>query len=359
MKIKIERMKNEIDNNQHIIFIGFGKCGTTLIDYALRKTQEFLMPTNIKEIGYFRSHNFTGNLEDYLKHYPVDKKSKETKKKLVECCPPYLHEKNLNVIFENIKKVGLDCKFVVSVRNPIYRSYSHYTHNISGHYAYNGFTFNRGIKNFAHGKIYKYSFYEAIEIQRNLCQPSYYNQVKHLIEEFGQDKVFFFIMEQDIKKFDNFYQRFCEFCGVDYKPYFKNQTMPVILGGTSLPRYYYADDKDLIIECNQTLFKLPKGDLLLSQIKKSKIFKGMPPKLALSVTASPNFWTKKLTKEMCLKIYQKYFEQDMSNFLKLIHDYYGSTYDISFYQDYMFKDKLVDFSQLDYEFLKSNLEIVG
>ena len=49
----------------------------------------------------------------------------------------------------------------------------------------------------------------------------------------------------------------------------------------------------------------------------------------------------------------------MMNFIKLIQDYYGYTYDLNIYQDYTFKDKSVGFSQLDYELLKSNLEILA
>ena len=101
--------------------------------------------------------------------------------------------------------------------------------------------------------------------EKRIYQPSYYDRVKELIEEFGRDKVLLFIMEKDIDLFDDFYERLCKFCEVDYQPYFKNKTMPLVLSGRSLPKCYYADSKDLILECNQTLFKLSEGDLLLSQ----------------------------------------------------------------------------------------------
>ena len=359
-------MKDESYKNQHIIFLGFAKCGTTFINYILKQTKEFLAPTNIKEIGYFLPKNFTGNLEDYLKYYKKHKKYKKTKTILVESCPPYLHAQELSAVFSNIKKSNLDCKFVVCIRHPVYRAYSRYIHGIYKLYKKlinknfaDGELTNKQFQNFVHKRNYKYSFWEAIEVKKDIYQPSYYDRVKELIEEFGRDKVLLFIMEKDIDLFDDFYQRLCEFCAVDYQPYFKNKTMPLVSGGRYLPKYYYADSKDLILECNQTLFKLPEGDLLLSQTKKSRIFKNMPRQLALEVTASANFWTEKLTKEMCLKNYQKYFEKDMMNFIKLIQDYYGYTYDLNIYQDYTFKDKSVGFSQLDYELLKSNLEILA
>ena len=101
-------MKDEFYKNQHIIFLGFAKCGTTFINYILKQTKEFLAPTNIKEIGYFLPKNFTGNLEDYLKYYKKHKKDKKTKTILVESCPPYLHAQELSAVFSNIKKSNLD-----------------------------------------------------------------------------------------------------------------------------------------------------------------------------------------------------------------------------------------------------------
>ena len=295
-------MKDESYKNQHIIFLGFAKCGTTFIHKILKQAKEFLVPTT-KEIGYFLPHNFTGNLGDYLKYYQIHKEHKETTQILVESCPRYLHAEELSVVFSNIKQSNLDCKFVVCIRHPVYRSYSHYIHHIYKLYKKlidkknpDGKLTNRQFQEFVHKKNYKYSFWEAIEVKKRIYQPSYYERVKELIEEFGRDKVLFFIMEKDIDLFDDFYQRLCEFCAVDYQPYFKNKTMPLVSGGRYLPKYYYADSKDLILECNQTLFKLPEGDLLLSQTKKSRIFKNMPRQLALEVTASANFWTEKLTK---------------------------------------------------------------
>lgn len=341
--------------------MGFAKSGTTLIDFVLRESEEFLLPTRIKETKFFMPTKFTGKLDDYLNFYSIKSNSlNEENRVLLECCPPYLHTEldTLESIVSNINNMGLDFRLVVNIRNPVYRSFSHYIHNINTHFAHNGFTYKR-VDDFLNKKLYKYSFWESLQKQKEIQRPSYYEKLKYLISQFGAEKVLLFFLEKDTKNFDAFYQKLCSFCNLDYKPYFKDKELPRINQKQTLPRYYYADSKDLIINADGKFFKVDQGSLLVSHGNRSRIVRNLTEKRACEIVLSSFYWTDSINQEESREIYDIYFRQDMNQFIELVSNNYPNSYDMSIYKNPVFKEYTIGFSLPSYQFLKENCELLN
>ncbi|MBS0015515.1 MAG: hypothetical protein KFF72_03970 [Arthrospira sp. SH-MAG29] len=344
-----------------VIFMGFAKSGTTLIDSVLRESEEFLLPTRIKETKFFMPTKFTGKLDDYLNLYSITSNSlKKENRVLLECCPPYLHIEldRLESIVSNINKMGLDFRFVVNIRNPVYRSFSHYIHNINTHFAHNGFTYKR-VDSFLDHKLYKYSFWESLQKEKEIQRPSYSDKLKYLISQFGAEKVLLFFLEKDTKNFDVFYKNLCSFCDVNYKPYFKDKELPRINQKQPLPRYYYADSKDLILNADGKFFKIDQGSLLVSHGKRSRIIRNLTVKRAYEIALHSCYWTDSINQEESRQIYDIYFRQDMDQFIKLVSNSYANSYDLSIYKNPVFKDYSIEFSAPSQQFLKANCELIS
>ena len=294
-------------------------------------------------------------MNDYFSNYNITENLDTNQKIFFEASPPYLTGKaELKRIVRNIKNVIKNPKVIVCIRHPIYRSFSHYIHDLQRFSEFGAFAYQK--PKFIFKEIYNLSFIESIIKQVNVGA-KYYEKVNYLITELGKENVLFFFLEKDTINFDDFYMRLCHFAQINYKPYFKNKDLPTILPGSNFPRYFYASDKDLILESDSSFFKLKKDWLLLcNKNNKNVIFKNLSSDVASKIFISQNFWTQSLSKETAQKLYNIFFKEDMDKFIGLIQDKYETQYDLSLYQDYPFKDKFIESARLNHSFLVNKLQ---
>ncbi len=114
--------------------IGFQKCGTTaLYTYLVEHPQ--IHPSFMKEVRYFdKNERYQRGLNWYRSNFPLNIQKMiyewSNKKKFVsiDASPSYVdhpHAKN------RIAKIAPDAKFIVMIRNPIDRAYSHHNMNFN------------------------------------------------------------------------------------------------------------------------------------------------------------------------------------------------------------------------------------
>lgn len=124
----------------NFMIIGFPKCGTTsLYDYLTQHPQ--ITPPLGKEIDFFdrlyeRGVNwyrvrFPGKAYNFFKHTASNKKIFTG-----EATPRYVFHP---LALQRIKKLIPDSKFIILLRNPIDRAYSHYNMNFQNGYEYRTF----------------------------------------------------------------------------------------------------------------------------------------------------------------------------------------------------------------------------
>lgn len=320
---------------KHLIVAGFTKCGTSLLNEVLKQTNEFATPKYIKEINFFNEHwDDSLGLDWYYKQYlePGATLSDLPRDKvLVDASPTYLHNsyvKTLERIKSSLKK---DVKILICLRNPVYRAFSHYIHNINAHFSHKGFFFRKQDRDFK--EIYNQNFYEAFKNDHHL-KDDYFGKISQAYQMFGKQNVMLFSLEKDAKNFDNFYQKLCQFCNVEYQPYFKDKPLPKVLAGNSIARYLYAKDKDLLVSHNNKIFSIDKDSLYLINSRKNQLFKHLSQQKVLDILSSSHNWTTFLHQEIAKKMFEQNFIKTAQEIENLVEGV-----DLSSWQ--VFKDKSI------------------
>lgn len=109
-------------------FLGIGamRCGTTLLYKILKSHNEIFVPRIRKEVHFF-DINYKKGLKWYKSFFP-SKKDARKYKAIGEITPRYIFQENVP---RKVAKVLPDAKFIVILRNPVNRIYSHYKLGLS------------------------------------------------------------------------------------------------------------------------------------------------------------------------------------------------------------------------------------
>lgn len=299
---------------KHLIIVGFAKCGTSLLNEVLKQSNEFCTP-RYKEINYFNRHwQNSLDLSWYYEQY-VDKEGILPEDKIfVDASPTYLSQSYTQTL-ERIKSSLKDAKILVCLRNPVYRAFSHYIHNINAHFARNGHFFKRQNNDFQ--EIYNQSFYEAFQNDSDL-KDSYSNKIKKIYKIFGKSNVAFFSLEDDSKNFVGFYKKLCHFCGIKYRPYFEGKSLPRVLTGNSISHYLYSGNKNLLISHENKLFSIKKDTMFLVNPRQNEIFRDLSQLKILEILSSSYNWTDFLHEETAKRIFEENFTKTSQQIEDLI-----------------------------------------
>lgn len=194
--------------------IGAAKSGTTSLATLLSDHPEISFPTTgRKELHYFDEVKVnTSSLQKYLANFSPNKA-------VGEFTPSYLFDpKCRDLIFNTL---GSEIKFLVILRNPVDRAYSHYCH---------------AVKNWGDRKyrtlgypVETLSFWEAIESEAERLRDtryhirhfSYYSkglyvdQLEYYFERFSRDNFFIFLTEDLSDNPSSALTKIFSFLGVD------------------------------------------------------------------------------------------------------------------------------------------------
>ncbi|MBI73013.1 MAG: hypothetical protein CMG61_06380 [Candidatus Marinimicrobia bacterium] len=272
--------------------VGMQKSGTTTLHKWLDSHPEITLP-NYKETHFFSDEKkFSKGFKWYLNNFKI----KKTSKLIGEVDPSYIF---IDSALEKIKTIIDNPKFVILIRNPLERSYSHYCMNI-----YKGYE--------------KFSFPKALELEskrlkrgenefRNfsyLARSNYSYLIKRLIKKFPQSEILY-IKFEDITKTENqedAYARICSFLNVENKKNV-NLSLPYNVKKTFKSRYL--------------------RDFLFGESKLKTIFKKIIPynyHYLLKRTIE-KFNTKKIKNnntDVLKKISKKYLNESNNETLKLM-----------------------------------------
>jgi len=197
--------------NKKIDFLGIGtpKCATTWIHKCLKEHPEVCVGSE-RDMHFFNKYHGVRNkdkkwkykkegIEDYWKYFRHCKSNQ----KIGEFSAWYLYDKNTPKLIK--KHLGINTKFIVSLRNPIKRSYSHYKHILSK-------------------KEKEISLKEAIKENRDILECSrYHKYLQKYFYIFPRENFLILIFEKIQKKGPvKFIQKIYDFLGVDssFEPHY-------------------------------------------------------------------------------------------------------------------------------------------
>jgi hypothetical protein len=173
------------------LVVGAQRAGTTLLHQVLEAHPEVFVPRRRKEVHYFdwywgRGPNW------YADFFPSEDQARRYRA-IGEATPDYLFEPGVP---ERIRQTCPECRFIVSLRDPVQRAFSWYL------YARRSFNERRSFENF-------------IEQQPEVLQRGRYcEQLSRYFAAFGKDKVLVLIFEEFIGAPDDHLKRLAGFLGL-------------------------------------------------------------------------------------------------------------------------------------------------
>ena len=178
-----------------IVCIGYAKCGTTLLDEAVRAVDGMSAPRVGKEIKFFLPRNFPSRQQkdEYYKNFDSNLDAPYL---TFEASPQYLHQEFpifLDVL-KNIKETIADPIIVICLRHPVLRAYSHYVHNLQEFALYGEGVFNKRADLLRKGCCR--SFEESLVETRRL-KTRYAKGISAAIRIFGRARIRLFFLESD------------------------------------------------------------------------------------------------------------------------------------------------------------------
>lgn len=298
---------------QHLIVLGFAKCGTSLLHEVLKSCDEFHFPT-YKETNFF-SQDWSEDLNDYYRKYKNPQQAQSKNKIFFDSSPTYLKKNYLTVLQRIKSSLGNSAKFIICLRNPIYRAFSHYKHPINAHYARYGCFYKRQTENFK--KVYDRSFFDSETRNDPIIFENYIEKIVSAQKILGKENIIYFNLESDVKNFDSFYSRLCDFLKIDFKPYFKDKPLPRVLAGDYLSHYKYAA-KDLIFTHGDRVYCIEQGGLFLFNNRGNELFTDLDRDKINSCLSASGRWTNFLSGEIAKGMFDRDFADDCSKLETLV-----------------------------------------
>jgi hypothetical protein len=188
--------KEKKQNLPSFLGIGAMRSGTTWLDSILRTHPDIYLPERRKEIHFFDLYYDKGInwYEDFFPHNNTAKKYQQ----IGEITPAYLYFPEIST---RIKRYLPNCRFLVILRNPIDRAYSHY-----------GFW----VKNFAEQK----TFAELLEQEPEILRKGlYFEQITRYLHHFPQENFLFLLFEDIIINPESAIKQLANFLSVDYEKF--------------------------------------------------------------------------------------------------------------------------------------------
>ena len=181
-------------NLPNTMIIGASKSATTSL-YDLLKNHENIFAPSFKEPHFFNfDDNFSKGLDWYSKTYFSRVRKEHI---ILDCTPTYLYSKNTpERIFNSL---GNNMKFIVVVRNPVDRAYSHFLHSKRD-----------GLEKLKFSEALENESSRLVEAQNNndflselrfsyIAQGMYFNMLSNYLEFYSMDNFLILDFDYDIK----------------------------------------------------------------------------------------------------------------------------------------------------------------
>lgn len=173
------------------IILGAHRCGTTWLHENLYHHPEIILSKSKKELHFFdRDENYSRGIDFYNDYFDIQ----EINKLYGEVTPSYLSS---SLVPERIKFCFPKAKFIVILRNPIERLYSHYKINCGNHNIEESFS----------------NYYNRKPIEKE--EGLYINHIKNYIKYFDKNQFLFLLFDDLAINPVGFYKKTLDFLGVN------------------------------------------------------------------------------------------------------------------------------------------------
>ena len=177
------------------IVLGAHRCGTTWLHENLYHHPEIVLSKSKKELHFFdRKENYNRGVNFYNDYFKIQEKNKL----YGEVTPSYLSTINVP---ERIKFYFPKAKFIVMLRNPIERLYSHYKLNCGNHNIKESFS----------------NYYNRKPIEKE--EGRYIDYIQNYLKHFKKEQFLFLIFDELASNPLEFYRKILDFLDVNDKMY--------------------------------------------------------------------------------------------------------------------------------------------
>jgi hypothetical protein len=170
------------------------RCGSSWLDRLLRSHPQVYLPVHRKELHFFDRHYERG-VEWYAANFPIEK---DAYAHIGEITPKYLHHPEVPF---RIKEHLPDARFLVILRNPADRAYSHYALLIR----------DCGTRR---------TFQEQIRELPEIVDRGFYSQqIRRYFDIFSKDRFLFLLFENAVRSPADTCRQVADFLSIDYESF--------------------------------------------------------------------------------------------------------------------------------------------
>ncbi len=270
----------------NFICVGVEKAGTTSIYHGLKQHPNVYLGQ--KKEYFFYNLNWSKGVKWYEKQF-----SQYKGQQCIGDITPSYYRKYENT-YTRIKSIlGANIKIILILRNPIYRTLSHYVHSLQ------------------YREINK-DIYWFINNQKNprfsYLFPQYSQIIKQLYESFDKEQILILIYENDISKdFNQGMKKICKFLELeDYN------FQRIKANETYFPRYIYTDQEEFYWESENKKYKIPPETLVFCTGRQNldKVWNKPQQELIYKSLLNQSQWTKYFSDKDCQMLFNQFFLKD-------------------------------------------------
>jgi hypothetical protein len=281
--------------------LGAAKSGTTTLYDILRQHSDIYTPS-FKEPHFFDiPENFNNGLQWYEKTY-----FKKTDKKIIaDFTPSYFFDKNApRRIFESL---GANMKFLVIVRNPVDRAYSHYLHSKRDHHEVENFEKSLELELSRLNQYEQQSDYLFYLRHSYIHQGLYSRMLERYLQYFSLDNFLFISFEDEfLKERDVTIKKILDFLEID-----NSAVLNTDIRSNPSSKEKSKNLKKLMNKRgwwrDMVRFMIP--DIQLRQIIRNRIQR-------INII---EFKAQQLSQELRSELLEKYFKQDILNLERILN----------------------------------------
>jgi hypothetical protein len=281
--------------------LGAAKSGTTTLYDILRQHSDIYTPS-FKEPHFFDiPENFNNGLQWYEKTY-----FKKTDKKIIaDFTPSYFFDKNApRRIFESL---GANMKFLVIVRNPVDRAYSHYLHSKRDHHEVEKFEKSLELELSRLNQYEQQSDYLFYLRHSYIHQGLYSRMLERYLQYFSLDNFLFISFEDEfLKERDVTIKKILDFLEID-----NSAVLNTDIRSNPSSKEKSKNLKKLMNKRgwwrDMVRFMIP--DIQLRQIIRNRIQR-------INII---EFKAQQLSQELRSELLEKYFKQDILNLERILN----------------------------------------
>jgi len=280
----------------NFICLGASKSGTTTLCNILRQHSDIFIPT-FKEPHFF---DIPENYKNGVKWYENNYFKNANNKIIADFTPSYFFEKEAPKRIS--ESLGTDIKFIVLLRNPVDRAYSHYLH--SRRDEHENLTFEEALKAES-ARLERYQKEkDYLSLLRNsyLHQGLYGDMIERYLKYFPLKNFLFIHFEEEfLKERDRIIYKILDFLGVD-----KDIELKTDLRSNPASKARFVFLKKIMNKYGwwRSLLKFLVPSIQLRQIIRSKIQRAN----------IVEFKSDKLSNTLRISLYNLYFKENISRF---------------------------------------------